>query len=124
MNIEVKALVPQPVSSINESLNVKSIEKSEKVVAVKTETETETETENNQSVEKSELREAVVSLNGLAQDLHRDLLFSVDESSGDTIVKVVDRETDEVIREIPSRDLREIKARLNETAGVIFRDSV
>lgn len=66
----------------------------------------------------------VAELNSLAQNLQRNLVFSVDQKSGDTVIKVLDKETDEVVREIPSKDLREIKARLEETAGIIFKDSV
>ena len=77
-----------------------------------------------QSLNSEEVGSVVTELNSLAQNMQRDLLFSVDEKSGDTIIKVLDRETEEVIREIPSKELREVKARLQETAGIIFKDSV
>jgi flagellar protein FlaG len=63
-------------------------------------------------------------MNSVAQNLQRDLLFSVDEKSGGTFVKVIDKETEEVVREIPSKEVREIKARLEEVAGLIFKESV
>ena len=63
-------------------------------------------------------------MNSVAQNLQRDLLFSVDEKSGGTFVKVIDKETDEIVREIPSKEIREIKARLEEVSGMIFQDSV
>jgi flagellar protein FlaG len=71
-----------------------------------------------------EVENVVMDLNNLVQNLQRDLLFSVDEKSGDTFVKVLDKETEEVIREIPSKEIRQLKARLEETAGIIFKDSV
>jgi len=75
-------------------------------------------------MDKQEVDTVVTELNSLAQNMHRELLFSVDEKSGDTIIKVRDKDTDEIIREIPSKELREVKARLQQTAGVIFKDSV
>jgi flagellar protein FlaG len=72
----------------------------------------------------NEVNAVVTKLNSMAQNMHRELQFSVDEKSGDTIIKVLDKETDEVIREIPSKEMREVKARLQETVGVIFKDSV
>ena len=71
-----------------------------------------------------ELTSAVTEMNSAAQNLQRNLLFSVDESSGSTFVKVVDKETDETVREIPAKEIREIKARLEEVAGMIFNKSV
>lgn len=39
------------------------------------------------------------------------------------MIKVVDRETDEVVRQIPSEEVMRLRERLQEAAGVIFRDS-
>ncbi len=72
---------------------------------------------------RDEVDDIVVELNSLAQNLQRSLMFSVDEKSGQTFVKVLDKDTDETIREIPSKEIRDIKAKLGETIGLIFRDS-
>ncbi|MDJ0740333.1 MAG: flagellar protein FlaG [Gammaproteobacteria bacterium] len=74
--------------------------------------------------EEAESLENVVSdLNQLVRELHRELQFSVDEESGDTVVKVIDSETDEVLRQIPSDQVLRLRQRLEEAAGVIFQDS-
>ena len=74
--------------------------------------------------EQADKLEAVVSdLNELVRDLHRELKFSVDEDSGDTVIRVIDKETDEVVRQIPSEELMHLRKRLQEAAGVIFHDS-
>jgi flagellar protein FlaG len=77
---------------------------------------------NEEPLSEAELESAVTEMNSVAQNLQRDLLFSVDEKSGGTFVKVVDKETEEVVREIPSKEIREIKARLEEVAGMIFQE--
>ncbi len=69
------------------------------------------------------LKEVVSHLNDLVRELHRELEFSVDQDSGDTVIKVIDRETDEVVRQIPSEELMHLRRRLEEAAGVIFQDS-
>lgn len=46
---------------------------------------------------------AVAQMNEFIQSTQRDLHFSYDEASGNTIVKVVDRNTQEVIRQIPDQ---------------------
>lgn len=49
-----------------------------------------------------ELASAVEELNAHAHSTQRDLEFSIDDSSGQTVVKVVDPQSGEVIRQIPS----------------------
>jgi flagellar protein FlaG len=44
----------------------------------------------------------VQSLNDYAQSVRRDLQFSVDDTSGRTVITVKDSETEEIIRQIPS----------------------
>ena len=53
--------------------------------------------ESRQSVDK-----AIAHLNDYVQSIQRDLEFSVDEGSGATVVRVIDRTTKEVVRQIPS----------------------
>ena len=45
---------------------------------------------------------AIAHLNDYVQSIQRDLEFSVDEASGATVVRVIDRTTKEVVRQIPS----------------------
>lgn len=49
----------------------------------------------------------------------RDLLFSIDEDTGRTIVKVVDASTDEVIRQIPSEEIISIAKALDKLQGLL-----
>lgn len=56
------------------------------------------------------LGQAVSQLNDFVQNVQRDLQFEVDENLGQTIVKVIDNETKEVIRQIPD----EVAMRLAE----------
>ncbi len=47
------------------------------------------------------LQAAVAQMNEYVQSTQRDLQFSFDPSSGETVVRVLDRNTKEVIRQIP-----------------------
>jgi len=73
--------------------------------------------------EQEPLKNVVSELNNLVRELHRELQFSVDDKSGETVIKVIDRETEEVVRQIPSEEVVRMRQRLQETAGVIFQDS-
>lgn len=61
-------------------------------------------------LQREELDEAVSQLNDFVQNVHRDLQFEVDNDLGQTIVKVVDQQTQKVIRQIPD----EVALRLAE----------
>src|SRR5690554_3871064 len=60
--------------------------------------------------QREELDQAVSQLNDFVQNVQRDLQFEVDNDMGQTIVKVVDQQTQEVIRQIPD----EVALRLAE----------
>lgn len=57
-----------------------------------------------------QLSNAVLQLNDYVQSISRDLQFEVDNELGQTVVKVVDKDTQKVIRQIPD----EVALRLAE----------
>lgn len=67
-----------------------------------------------------DLKQAVQDLNNYAQSLRRDLHFSIDEESGETVVKVMDHESGEVIRQIPSEELLAIAHSLKSAQGLLL----
>jgi flagellar protein FlaG len=50
---------------------------------------------------KQEVEQAVTKLNDYVQTVQRNLQFNLDDESGKTIITVVDKNTSEVIRQIP-----------------------
>ena len=65
---------------------------------------------------------AVNKLNEYIQHSRRDLHFSVDNDSGRVVVKVIDSETREVIRQIPSEEVVALArgADLQESVGALL----
>ncbi len=61
-----------------------------------------------------ELQGAVSRLNEYVQNIQRKLEFSVDEESGKDVVRVLDKQTDEVIRQIPSEEVLAIARNIAE----------
>lgn len=51
-----------------------------------------------------------------------DLQFSVDEDTESVVVKVVDRQTHEVIRQIPSEEFLQIAKALDKLKGLLVQD--
>ena len=84
---------------------------------------------------KSETEEQTVDLPDMqimADDLQNNLKvlhnvnlqFSVHQASGQVIVAVTDRESGELIREIPSREMLKLSAKLEEMMGLLFDQKI
>jgi flagellar protein FlaG len=68
-----------------------------------------------------QVQAAVAQMNEYIQSTQRDLHFSYDPGSGETVVKVLDRETQEVIRQIPDEIFLRLAQRLDpEEPGQLF----
>jgi len=63
------------------------------------------EVSSEQQLKPGDVDRALSNLNDYAQNLQRDINFSVDETTHQTVIQVIDSETDEVIRQIPSEDI-------------------
>ena len=68
------------------------------------------------------LETSVTQLNDYVQTVNRSLEFSIDEDSGQTIVKVFNRDTEELIRQLPAEHTLKLAASLEKhaTLGVLF----
>ncbi len=77
-------------------------------------------TENAQKADSrqtvADTQNVITQLNENVQKVSRQLEFKVDEQSGRTIIKVKDRESGEIIREIPSEEIVRIGNRIRELA--------
>ncbi|MGE0386480.1 MAG: flagellar protein FlaG [Gammaproteobacteria bacterium] len=58
----------------------------------------------------------------VAQHTQRSLQFSVDEDSGRTVIKVIDRDTGSVLRQIPTEEMLAISRRLEASAGFLIAE--
>jgi len=67
-----------------------------------------------------ELHSAVKEIQDFVQSLQRNLEFSVDDSTGTWVVKVVARDSGEVIRQIPSETALELARSLHDVNSLLF----
>ena len=68
-----------------------------------------------------ELQEAVDSMNDFVSSLSNTLNFSIDKETGRTVVKVIDRATDEVIKQIPSEEMLAIAKAIDKLKGLLIQ---
>ena len=63
---------------------------------------------------------AMNEVNRMLDPLARGLQFSIDESTGKRIVQLVDNATNEVLRQLPSREMLAIARALDRVQGILF----
>jgi len=72
-----------------------------------------------------EVKEAVSKLNEYVQKTQRDLDFQLDEESGKTVIKVYDRHSEQLVRQIPDEAALEMAKKLNsEEPTLLFSAQV
>ncbi|MCC7643711.1 MULTISPECIES: flagellar protein FlaG [unclassified Janthinobacterium] len=72
---------------------------------------------------REELDQAVSELNQSPQVKTQGLQFSIDEDSQRTVVKIIDQETQEVLRQIPTREALEIAKSFASAKGQLISQS-
>lgn len=111
----LEGIAPAKVSPVvaiaNNQLNIQKTSTASPEQAVEKESESKA-AEN--------LQGAVSQINDYVQTLQRNLQFTVDEATGKDVVTIVDRVSEEVIRQIPSEEALELARRLaeNKETGV------
>ena len=73
-----------------------------------------------QTVDKESLNKAVSKLNDYVQSIQRTLDFQLDEDSGQTVVRVYDKESETLIRQIPNDLALELAQKLNEEEPLLL----
>lgn len=93
-------------------------------------TEGENQVDGNTTIKFPELVDEVEKLNIAAQNINRSIEFSVDDDIERTIITVRDKETEEVIRQIPAEELVDISKKMQamlddkeQGSGFLFSSS-
>lgn len=79
-----------------------------------------TKSERDNSYTSEQVEVAVNQIQEFTQTLAQNLKFSIDEDTGKTVVKIVDIQTQEIIRQIPSEEAISIARTLGKIQGVLF----
>jgi flagellar protein FlaG len=66
------------------------------------------------------VREAVAAINRAAKTLNASIQLSLDSGSGRAVVRVIDSETGQLIRQIPSEEALELRRALDRIAGLLI----
>jgi flagellar protein FlaG len=73
---------------------------------------------------RDDLQKAVTDIQEFVQAAQRKLDFSIDDSTGRVVVKVIATETGDVIRQIPSETALKLAQSLSSASSLLFDDKV
>ncbi|MDB6049975.1 MAG: flaG [Pseudomonas sp.] len=68
----------------------------------------------------NKLKLAVQEMEKFVQSVKRNLEFSIDESSGTVVVKVIASDTGEIVRQLPSEEALKLADSLSSAGAVLF----
>jgi flagellar protein FlaG len=68
-----------------------------------------------------QVQKAVAEIQRVVQPMAQNLQFSIDKTTGKTVVKIIDTSTNEVIRQIPSEEILAIARALDHLQGLLLR---
>ncbi len=124
MNISTVAMAQQTPVQINRTGG--SVNSSLKAVAANMQKAT---VKNDERILKAEVdpkkvSKAVEEIQRLCNMCNRKLQFRVNKDTNRITIKVIDSNTDKVIREIPSEEIQKLQARIRETVGLLFDEAI
>lgn len=76
-------------------------------------------TNNEQNLDK--LTQVAAELSDMMSMMRKGLAFKVDENSGQAVVTVLDRDTGDVIRQMPSEEALKLAEKLSEVTGLLMK---
>jgi len=83
-----------------------------------------TQSQQRTTVKPQEIHSTTEDLKRITTVFNRKLQFVVDHHSNEVIVKVIDKETDKVIKELPPEELQRLHRKLKEAIGLLFDEMV
>ncbi|MBB1456185.1 flagellar protein FlaG [Pseudoalteromonas sp. SG43-5] len=80
--------------------------------------------EKAQPLEREQLEQMARQLQDFMGEMNRSLQFQVDEDSGRDVIKVLDKDSGEVIKQYPSEEVLNLVSKLSESAGILIDQTV
>ena len=75
-------------------------------------------------IDDREIDNAVRELQMVTKAFNRRLQFTINKELDQVVVKVIDAETDKVIRELPSEEIQKLHVRIREAIGLLIDETI
>ena len=73
---------------------------------------------------RQDVEEMVEALEEFANTVQTRLNFSIDDGTEDIVVKILDKETEEVIKQFPAEEILELREKMQDLSGLLFSTNV
>nr|WP_319494922.1 flagellar protein FlaG [uncultured Desulfobacter sp.] len=73
---------------------------------------------------REDVEEMVEALENFANTVQTRLNFSIDDGTEDVVVKIMDKETDEVIKQFPAEEILKLREKMQDLSGLLFSTNV
>jgi flagellar protein FlaG len=103
--------IPEPVKPKASEINIYAVDTGKRSEEIKKTTD-------------EKIARVTELMDNYVRSMQRDIKIQVNNSTGDISVKVISEETGKVIREIPSQEMLELAARMEEISGILFDQKV
>jgi len=80
--------------------------------------------EYNEKKLEEDVKESVKDINDIIEKVKEDLSFEVHDETDRMMVKVIDRKTKEVIKELPPEEMLDLSARIHKIVGLLIDEKV
>ncbi|AIN94704.1 flagellar protein FlaG [Treponema putidum] len=122
MSIEIHGIGHQAALQTRDTMVNSSMRAASDVIVEK---EAAEQAENQKVLaDPNEISKAAAQIQKLCDMCGRKLQFKVNKDTNRIVVKVIDTNTDKVIREIPSEEIQRLQARIRETVGLLFDETI
>lgn len=79
---------------------------------------------NHAQLTRKDVEDMVEALEDFANTVQTRLTFSIDDDTEDVVVKIIDKETDEVIRQFPAEEILGLREKMQDLNGLLFSRNV
>jgi len=121
--MDIKAISGTQASVNMNSQNVEALNRKDQQEVQQNEQNNQNQKQESvENIPPKVLKTAVENLNKKLQMLNSQLKVETDEDTGIRVIKIIDKETDEVIRQIPPEVMLKIAKYLDEVTGLLFNE--
>jgi len=79
---------------------------------------------NQVKLSRKDVEDMVEAFEDFANTVQTRLNFTIDDGTEDVVVKIMDKETNEVIKQFPAEELLELREKMQDLSGLLFSTNV
>ncbi|MBC3811162.1 flagellar protein FlaG [Undibacterium sp. CY21W] len=113
---------PQSGQLISDKTAVTNVRSAPPANNISAPTATAADNSENKKFDSTEVNKAIAHINDALQARSQDLRFSVDTDSKRVVVKIIDQQTNQVLRQIPTEEALEISKSLDKLKGLLIKN--